>query len=97
MGKYVYLSFVKWTDLALEKSEDYWFKEWVPKHDALCKKHKVTLLQEGIPFGTVEEEVFIYETELPLADYQLFRNDVAAICKERLVAWTNTTIVNCTR
>jgi len=97
MGKYVYLSFVKWTDLAMDKGSNYFNKEWFPKHDELCRKHKVTMLQHGVPFGTVEEHVFVYETDLPLADYQLFRNDVAAISKERLVAWTNTTIVNCAR
>jgi len=97
MRKYVYLCFVKWTDAAMEKGSDYFTKEWFPKHDELCKKHKVKQLQHGVPFGTVEEHVFIYDTDLPLADYQLFRNDVTAISKERYIAYIKTTIVNCVR
>ena len=95
MGKYVYLSFVKWSEAGNAMSMDYWNNEWLPKHNEMCEKHKVKLLKWGIPFGTVEEGLFIYETDLPLAEYQLFRNDVTAISEESLVAYTKTTIVNC--
>ncbi len=97
MGNYVYLSFVKWSDAAMKKGMDYFNKEWFPKHDEVCRQHKVKHLQHGVPFGTVEEHVFIYETELPLADYQAFRGAVTGISEESLIAYTKTTIVNCTR
>lgn len=95
MGQYVYLSFHKWTETALEKDPEYWEKTWFPKHEKLCEEYGVKLLKVGIPFGTIEEFLSMYETDLPLAEYQKFRNAVTQIDEERLIAYTKTTIVNC--
>jgi hypothetical protein len=90
----MYISFVKWSDKALGKGTDYFRKTWLPKHDEICEKWKVKLLKRGIPFGTVEENVFVYDTDLELSKYQDFRGDVANI-EEGFFAYTRTTIVNC--
>ncbi len=95
MGKYVYLFFVKWSEAGLGKSLDYWFNEWKPKHNELCEKHKLKFLQSGYPLGTVEDALLIYETDLPLAEYDLFKNAVITISEESLIAYTKTIIVNC--
>ena len=95
MGQYVYLSFVKLTKKGLEKGMEYWQNTWIPKHNEICKEYDVTFHKMGIPFGTVEENVYIYETDLPLAEYQKFRGAVVGITEERLFAYTKTTIVNC--
>lgn len=95
MGRYVYLCFVKWTERGVEKDMGYWQETWLPKHEKLCEEYNVKLLKMGIPFGTVEEALYIYETDLPLAEFQNFRNALTQIGNERLVAYTKTTIVNC--
>ena len=94
MGQYAYLSFVKMTEEGVAKNREYWEKTWFPKHDEICEEYDVKLLKWGIPFGTVEEMLFIYETDLPLAEYQKFRGAVVGITEERLFAYTKTTIVN---
>jgi len=95
MSQYAYLSFVKLSEEGSAKNREYWEKTWFPKHDGVCKKYGVKLLKWGIAFGTVEELVYVYETDLPLSDYQKFRGDVTGISEERLFAYTKTTIVNC--
>jgi hypothetical protein len=45
-------------------------------------------------YGTVENHVSIYETDLPLDGYQLFMDEVQAISEERLMAYTKTIMVN---
>jgi hypothetical protein len=94
MGKYMYISFVKWSDKFFELGMDYFRNTWMPKHDEICKKWGVELLKMGIPFGTVEESVFVYDTDLELSKYQDFRGDVANI-NEGQFDYTRTTIVNC--
>ena len=95
MGQYIYLGFTKTAKKGLEKDIEYWNNTWFPKHSEVCKEHNVTCLKIGIPFGTVEEWLFIYETDLPLAEYQKFRADVMSISDERLFSYPKTTIVNC--
>jgi len=92
----MYISFVKWKDKAYELGEDFWLKTWIPKHDELCKKWGVKLLKMGIPFGTVETNVYVYDTDLELAKYQEFRNAITSITAG-LFDYTKTTIVNCPR
>jgi len=94
MGQYGYLSFVKLSEKGSEKSNEYWEKTWFPKHEKICKEHGVKLLKWGVAFGTVEELVYVYDTDLPLADYQKFRGAVTGISEERLFEYTKTTIVN---
>jgi hypothetical protein len=94
MGQYVYLSFTKLTEKGSAKNREYWEKTWFPKHEEVCAKHGVKILKWGIPFGTVEELLYIYETDLPLAKYQVFRGDVVGISDERLFDYTKTTLVN---
>lgn len=52
------------------------------------------LLHWGMTYGTVENHVSIYETDLPLDGYQLFMDEVQAISEERLMAYTKTIMVN---
>ena len=63
-------------------------------HEKICNEYGVKLLKWGIAFGTVEELVYIYETDLPLSKYQNFRGAVVGISEERLFDYTKTTIVN---
>lgn len=93
MGKYVYLCFVKWMERAGEKGMDYWSETWMPKHLELCQEHDVELLVQGSPFGTVEDSVFVYETDRPLAEFQEFRDKVFNLGEERLMDYTKTIIV----
>ncbi len=95
MGQYIYLGFTKFAKKGIEKDPEYWRNTWIPKHAEVCKEHNVTCHKIGIPFGTVEEWLFIYETDLPLAEYQTFRGAVMGISDERLFSYTKTTIVNC--
>ncbi len=94
MGKYMYLSFVVWTDKARELGSDYFMNTWMPKHNEICEKWGVKLLKWGVPFGTVETHVYVYDTDLELAKYQDFRGEVVGI-HEGLFDYTKTTIVNC--
>ncbi len=95
MGKYMYLSFMTWTKKIAELGGMTYFNEtWLPKHDEVCKKWDVKFLKWGIPFGTVEESLFVYETDLELSKYQDFRGEILSI-ESDLVEYTNTTIVNC--
>ena len=94
MGKYMYISFVKWTDKALEKGSKYFRETWFPKHDEISKKWDVKLLKSGTSFGTVEQTVFVYETDLELSKYQDFRGEVTRI-ESGFFDYTKTTIVNC--
>ena len=94
MGKYMYLSFVKWTEKANQRDNDYWTNTWFPKHIEICKKWDVKLLKAGIPFGTVEDHLYVYETDLELSKYQDFRGEITNI-EEGIFDYTKTTIVNC--
>lgn len=94
MGQYAYLSFAKLSEKGSAKNREYWEMTWFPKHEEICSEYGVKLLKWGIAFGTVEELVYIYETDLPLAEYQKFRGAVTGISEERLFAYTKTTIVN---
>ena len=91
----MYLSFMTWTKKTAELGGMTYFNEtWFPKHDEICKKWDVKLLKRGIPFGTVETYLFVYETDLELSKYQDFRGEVVGI-ESDLIEYTNTTIVNC--
>lgn len=87
----MYLAFVRWTD---KMTQQVYNDVWKDKHAEICKKWGVKLLKWGIPFGTVETHVFVYDTDLELSKYQDFRADVSAIVPGAF-DWTNTTIVNC--
>ncbi len=95
MGKYVYLYFVKWTERGLEKlsSKDFMSETWMPKHVELCKEHDVELLTHGIPYGTVEETVFVYETDRALAEFGEFQMKIRSLDEEKLINYSKTTVV----
>ena len=42
-------------------------------HRNHCEKSGVKLVFAGTPYTTVEESVFCYETEMPLAEFQEFK------------------------
>lgn len=87
----MYLSVVRWTDKANQTD---FVNTWLPKHDEICEKWGVKFLKHGITFGTVETHVFVYDTDLDLAKYQDFRDEVTSIL-EGWFDYTKTTIVNC--
>ena len=70
--KYLYLVYVKWTPEALSGGVD--FQKWLAEHEKICKENKVKLLWGGIPYTTVEESAFFYETDMELVDFHLFKN-----------------------
>jgi hypothetical protein len=90
----MYLSFVTWTEKANQMDSYYFLNTWMPKHNETCKKWDVKLLKQGIPFGTVETHLYVYETDLELSKYQDFRDEITNI-EEGLFGYTKTTIVNC--
>ena len=94
MGKYMYLSFVTFTEKAYQMGNDWWVNTWMPKHNEICKKWDVKFLKQGIPFGTVETNLYVYETDLELSKYQDFRGEITNI-EEGIFDYTKTTIVNC--
>jgi hypothetical protein len=94
MGKYMYLSFVKWKDKAIKLGAEYFRKNWFPKHEKVCENWGVKVLKWGIPFGTIETHVFVYETDLELSKYQDFRGAVTGI-EEDFFDYTRTIICNC--
>jgi hypothetical protein len=73
--KYLYLVYVKWTREAMAKGQE-GFKRWLKAHEKLCKDIGVKLLWDGIPYTTVEESAFFYETDMPLIDFHLFKAKV---------------------
>jgi len=91
MTKYVYLCFMKTKGLPMSEEES---KKWWAEHDKLCEKHKVKLLASGNPFGTVEEQVFVYGTDIHLDAFQAFRTPVTSI-EPRPIAYTRTIQVLC--
>jgi len=71
--RYVYLVYVKWTQKAMTAGDEF-FRKWLQEHDKLCKENNVKLLWGGIPYTTVEESAFFYETDMPLHDFHIFKN-----------------------
>ena len=90
----MYLSFVTFTEKAYQMGNDWWVNTWMPKHNEICNKWDVKFLKQGIPFGTVETHLYVYETDLELSKYQDFRGEITSI-EEGLFGYTKTTIVNC--
>lgn len=95
MGRYVYLCFVKWRENAHEKGYDYFVDTWFPRHERLCGEHGVELLKWGLPFGVEEDHIFIYETDLTVAEFQEFKGAVSHDSEERLWEYSKTIVVNC--
>jgi len=95
MGQYVYLCYVKWLESAHEKGPDYFRDVWLPRHDEFCEEHGVKLLKWGLPFGVIEDHIYIYETDLPIAEFQEFKGAVSSVSGERLWEYSKTTVVNC--
>jgi hypothetical protein len=95
MGIYVYITYIKWLRAAKEKGYEYFTDAWLPRHRKLCEEYGVELLKWGLPFGVVEDHVYIYETDLSPAGFQKFKGAVSAISQERLIDYTRSTIVNC--
>jgi hypothetical protein len=71
--KYLYLVYIKWTPNAMSKGSEF-FQKWINEHDKLCKENNVNPLWGGIPYTTVEESAFFYETDMELLDFHQFKN-----------------------
>ncbi len=95
MGRYVYLCFVKWLESAHEKGYEFFAGTWLPRHEELCRENGVELLRWGLPWGTAEDHVFIYETDMAVAEFQDFKGEVSRIDGERLWDYSRTIVVNC--
>ena len=93
MGKYVYISFIRWSNEAFELGSEYFENTWMPKHLELCGKNSIKLLKSGGSYGNQYHWAFIYETDKPLAEYIEFTNDRGKIHKERLIYLTETITV----
>jgi hypothetical protein len=95
MGKYTYLFFVKW-GLAEEwlklGGREYFDNEWTPKLRELCKEYGVELLKDTVPYGTVEQRLYIFDTDIPLDEFAKLSNAIFAIAEERLIEYSKTTI-----
>ena len=70
--KYVYVLYVKWNPKSLNSEL---IPKWLKAHEKLCEENGVKLLWSGIPYTVVEESAFFYETEMPLHDFHLFKNN----------------------
>ena len=100
MGKYTYLFYLKWSREEIHKSaraltcarHEYYDKEWKPKLLDLCKEHGVELLKDTGPFGTVEESLYIFDTDIPLDEFAKFSNAIFAIVEEDVIEYSKTTI-----
>lgn len=46
------------------------FDKWMKNHGEHCEKTGVKLFFADTSYSTVEESVFCYETEMPLAEFQ---------------------------
>ena len=97
MGNYVYVVYVKWTEAAYKRGWDSITNEWFPKLEEVCTKNNVKILQDGTPFGTSYSHIFIYETEMPLADYENFTQEIRKITEEKMFLYSKTMPVNCRR
>lgn len=94
MGKYTYLYFVKWRPEGVLKlgGLEYFDNEWMPKLLELCKEHGVELLKDTVPYGTVEQRLCIFDTDIPLDEFQKFSQAIFAIAEERVIEYSKTTI-----
>ena len=97
MSNYVYVVLVRWTEAAHKRGWENFNNEWFPKHEEVCKKNNVKILQDGTPFGTSYGHIFIYETEMPLADWETFVGKIRNITEERMIQYQETIPVNCRR
>jgi len=64
----------------------------MPKLRSLCKEHGVELLKHTVPYGTVEQALYIFDTDIPLDEFQKFSQAIFAISEERLIEYSKTTI-----
>lgn len=89
--KYLYLVYVEWSDKAQKWKMDDW-KKWVEDHQVLCKKEKVKILWEGIPYTTVESSAFFYETDMELTEFHTFKSKVFDLGGGGFIKYGNTHI-----
>ena len=78
MTAYKYLWFIKWSNESQKRAakDPEFFTKWMEKHNKHCEKSGVKLVFAGTPYTTVEESVFCYETEMPLAEFQEFKQSL---------------------
>ena len=70
-----YLWSIMWSGEAQKRAakDPEFFDKGIKNHDEHCEKSGVKLVFAGTPYSTVEESVFCYETEMPLAEFQEFK------------------------
>jgi len=92
MGKYTYLFFIKWKQDEFLKlgGRDYYEKEWKPKLLELCKKHGLKLLKTTTPFGTDEQDLRIFDTDIELDKYEEFVTEVSRITNYVAIDYSKT-------
>jgi hypothetical protein len=92
MGKYTYLFFIKWKQDEFGKlgGRDYYVQEWKPKLLELCKKYGLKLLVTTTPFGTAEQDLRIFDTDIELDKYEEFVTEVSRITNYVAIDYTKT-------
>ena len=94
MGKYTYLFFLKWRREEIRKlgRMDYYEKEWKPKLLELCKEHGVELLKDTTPFGTVEQDLKIFDTDITIDEFSEFASAIYNIEEKDIIDYSKTTV-----
>ena len=95
MGKYLYISTVKWSsELAKKNTEDpnYILNKWMPAHDAIAKEHGLEVKYTGTPFGCPDDACLVYESDTGVDGYRDFRFAIARM-PNNIISSANTTIV----
>lgn len=95
MGKYLYISTVKWSsELGKKMAEDsnYIQNKWMPEHNALAEKHGLEVKYTGTPFGCPDDACMVYESDTEVDGYRDFRVAIARM-PNNIISSANTTIV----
>ncbi len=94
MGKYTYLFFLKWKRGNMMKlgGREYYDNTWKPKLLELCKEYGVKLLKSTTPFGTVEQDLKIFDTDITPDEFNEFASAIFNIDEKDILDYSKTTV-----
>ena len=95
MKSTLYVTYVKWSDKAKEKGLDFFFTNWMTRHEELCKKYEIHFIKWGLPLGTVEDHAFLYETTSDTHNFMEFKGEISNFNGEKLWEYSKTNIIVC--
>jgi len=95
MGSTVFITYVKWSNIGKERGRDFFFNIWMKKHENLCVQFNIKFLKWGLPLGTEEDHVFLYETKTDVHNFMEFKGKVSNIDNEKLWDYSKTNIIVC--